>query len=255
MVVYDQPAPQACSDHRIRCDCPIGVRRGSTIRGAPALQAESLALDPKQLGALRLLGLTYQLIGKLEAAEEKFQAACRLAPKDAESWFYLGRVLYLQNFFDKSINALDTAVKYSPNDSRIRECLALALEANGDGDRAQIEYQQAIRFADEKQNARATPYLSYGSFLLKRNRMEESERLLGHAVRALPTSWQAHFELGKLYHQTDRFEAALKELKLALKCERSEEESRRTHGLLAAVYSRLGREDDARRSADLAIEP
>jgi tetratricopeptide (TPR) repeat protein len=214
----------------------------------------SLTLDPKQLSAIRLLGLTYQLTNKLEEAELRFQEACRLAPKDAESWYYLGRVYYLQNFFDKGLSALETAVRYSPNDPRIRECLALTLEANGDTARAQREYDNAIRFVREKAGASATPYLSYGAFLLKLNRMDESERMLTRAAEALPGNWQAHFELGKLYHQTDRFEQALEQLQAALRCEPTADETRRTQGLLAAVYSRLNREEEARLAA-AAAEP
>src|SRR4051794_17513661 len=63
----------------------------------------SLTLDPKQLKAVRLLGLSYQLVGKLDQAESEFKEACRLAPKDAEAWFYLGRLYYIQNFFDKAL--------------------------------------------------------------------------------------------------------------------------------------------------------
>lgn len=53
---------------------------------------KSIALDPKQVGAVRLLGLTYVLTGQLNDAESQFKDACRLAPKEAEGWFYLGRV-------------------------------------------------------------------------------------------------------------------------------------------------------------------
>jgi Tfp pilus assembly protein PilF len=213
---------------------------------------KSLALDPKQLSAIRLLGLTYQLTGKLGEAEGVFQEACRLSPKDGESWFYLGRVYYLRNFFDKALKALETAARYSPNDARIHECRALAFEATGDSAGAQREYEQAIRFMRVKEGVAATPYLNYGAFLLKLDRLEESERLLARAVEAMPRSRQAHFELGKLYFQADRFDAALKELHAALGCERTEEESRRTQGLLATVYGRLGREKEARIAAAAA---
>src|SRR5262245_35337114 len=50
---------------------------------------QSVALDPKQVVAVRLLGLSYVLAGQLNEAEAQFKDACRLAPKDAEAWFYL----------------------------------------------------------------------------------------------------------------------------------------------------------------------
>jgi import receptor subunit TOM70 len=211
--------------------------------------ARSLAIDPKQLAAMRLLGLSYQLTGELEKAESTFLDATRLAPKDGESWFYLGRVYYIRNFFDRALPALQTAAKYLPNDSRVRECLALTLEARGDADGAQREYELAMRRLQGKQGVALTPYLNYGAFLLKMNRTAESERLLTSAAKSMPQSWRAHFELGKLFFQTDRFEGALSELKAALRCERTLEEGGRTHALLSQVYSRLGRDQEARAAA------
>src|SRR5262249_12502948 len=93
---------------------------------------QSLALDTKQLRAMRLLGLSYQLAGQFDNAESAFQSACWLAPKDAEGWFYLGRLYYVRNFFDKALSALQNAAKIAPADARILECLALTLEATGD---------------------------------------------------------------------------------------------------------------------------
>src|SRR4030095_3623081 len=106
---------------------------------------QSITLDPKQLGAVRLLGLSYVLTGQSKEAESQFKDACRLAPNDAEAWFYLGRLYHVRNFFDKALDALQTAMKLSPNDARIREILALNYEATGDAAAAEREYHQAMR--------------------------------------------------------------------------------------------------------------
>jgi Tfp pilus assembly protein PilF len=209
---------------------------------------QSLVLDGKQIGAVRLLGLSYQLAGQLDQAESKFKDATRLAPKDAEAWFYLGRLHYVRNFFDPALAALQTAVKHAPNDARIRECFALTLEASGDPAAAEREYQQAMR-GDRKPETLA---LNYGALLLKLGRMAESEKLLAQAAERMPVFWQARFELAKLYDQTERFEAALKELKAALECAPKPEEAARTHGLMAVTYSRLGRHEEARLAAAAA---
>src|SRR5258705_8266454 len=71
--------------------------------------SKSLALESKQLGAVRLLGLSYQLAGQLDRAESSFKDATVLAPEDAEAWFYLGRIYYIRNFFDRALFALQTA--------------------------------------------------------------------------------------------------------------------------------------------------
>ena len=209
---------------------------------------QSIALDPKQVGAVRLLGLSYVLTGQLNEAESQFKDACRLAPNDAEGWFYLGRLYHVQNFFDKALDALQTAMRFSPNDARIREILALNYEATGDSSAAEREYQHAMRLGQQPK----TLQLNYGAFLLKLNRPSESQALLVRAASEMPAFWQARFELAKLYYQTERFEAALKELKAALASSPKPDEASRTHGLMAVVYSRLGLQDEARLAAAAA---
>ena len=209
---------------------------------------QSIALDPKQVGAVRLLGLSYVLTGQLNEAESQFKDACRLAPNDAEAWFYLGRLYHVRNFFDKALDALQTAMKFSPNDARIREILALNYEATGDSTASEREYRQAMRLGQQPK----TLPLNYGALLLKLNRPSESEPLLVRAAGEMPGFWQARFELAKLYYQTERFEAALKELEAALASSPKRDEASRTHGLMAVVYSRLGRQEEARLAAAAA---
>jgi len=209
---------------------------------------QSLRVHPIQLRAVRLLGLSYQLAGRLHEAEATFQKATELAPNDGESWYFLGRVCYVRNFFDKAQQALQKAVKYSPKDARIRETLALTLEALGDPSAAEKEYQQARRGGTTP----ATLDLNHGALLLKMNRLAESEPLLVKAASEMPRFWQAHFELARLYYQTDRMEAALRELGVAAGCAGGTIENSRTHALKALVYSRLGRHEEARRAAAAA---
>ena len=227
-----------------------GSRAFAGQRFDSAIEAlkQSIAIDPKQVGAVRLLGLSYVLTGQLNEAESEFKDACRLAPNDAEGWFYLGRLYHVRNFFDKALDALQTAMKFGPNDARIREILALNYEATGDSIAAEREYQRAMRLGQQPK----TLPLNYGALLLKLNRPSESEPLLVRAASEMPAFWQARFELAKLYYQTERFEAALKELKAALASAPKPDEASRTHGLMAVVYSRLGRSEEARLAAAAA---
>lgn len=244
-MTYAQPARTAIQHYQEGSRAFVEQRFDAAI----AALKQSLALDAKQLGAVRLLGLSYQLAGKLEEAELQFEAACRLAPNDAESWFYLGRLRYVRNDFDKALTALQTAAKHGPGDPRIRECLALTLEATGDWPSAEREYRLAMRATAKLP---ATLPLNYGALLLKLNRLAESEPLLKRAAAEMPSSWQARFELAKLYCQTDRFEAGLAELKAALESSPNAEEKARTYGLMAVTYSRLGRPEEARQAAQAA---
>ncbi len=204
----------------------------------------SLQLDPQQARAEKLLGLSCQLINRNYDAESAFLRACSLAPRDPEAWFFLGRLYYLQNFFDKARQALETALSYDSRDFRIHETLALALEAEGNLEGALEEYRQAVRWNTGTQASSASPHLNFGILLYKLDQLRESEEQLRRARELGPKDWQACFELGKLYLRQEKLEAAARELEAALKLGTAD--AGRVYYLLAQVYARMGREDDAR---------
>ncbi len=215
--------------------------------------ARSLQLDPQQPRATRLLGICYQLTDRLDEAEKAFLHASRLDAKDAKTWFFLGRVYYVQNFFAKALPVLETALRLDSRDARIHELLALTLEAQGETDRALREYGEAVRWNGMRQNRTYTPHLNYGVFLHKLNRLDESEKQLLISRDLNQEDWQTHFELGKLYHDQTKLEAAAKELVTALKTGTVGKEDRvRVYRLLGRVYYQMGREQDARNAMTLA---
>ncbi|HOL72674.1 MAG TPA: tetratricopeptide repeat protein [Bryobacteraceae bacterium] len=200
----------------------------------------SLKLD-KQVRPAKLLGLCRQLLGDLEGAVEAFRLATRLAPKDAEAWFFLGRVYWIQNFFDSARDALLTSVRLDSNDFRSRECLALTFEALGDFDRALAEYRAAVKLNDRRPQPSNTPPLNYGAFLLKTGDLAESEAQLKRARSLKPDDWQARFELGKLYSRTGKLTEARDELLAAAAAGTAQQEDRaRILRLLATIHARLG---------------
>lgn len=224
-------------------------------RYAPAADelTRSLQLNPQQPRATKLLGICYQLTDRLDEAQKAFLQASRLDAKDAEAWFYLGRVYYVQNFFDKALPVLETALRLDSRDVRIHELLALTLEAQGETDRALKEYGEAVRWNGLRQSRTHTPHLNYGVFLHKLNRLEESEKQLLTSRDLDPKDWQTRFELGKLYHDQTKLEAAIEELAAALETGTAGQEDRaRVYRLLGRVYYQMGREQDARNAMALA---
>jgi Tfp pilus assembly protein PilF len=214
------------------------------FRAAAEELERSLTLDSKQVRPAKLLGLCRQLLGDLDGAREAFRLAIEAGPRDAEAWFFLGRVYWVQNFFEQARDALLTSVRLDPGDPRSRECLALAFEALGDFDRALAEYQAAVKLNDSRPQPLNTPPLNYGAFLLKIGNLSGSEAQLKQALSLQPDDWQARFEMGKLYIRSGKFTEARDELLGAIAAGTARGGDRaRVYRLLATVYARLG--DDA----------
>lgn len=215
-----------------------------------------MKLDPGQLRPTRLLGLCRQLLGDLDGARDAFRQATRLDPRDAEAWFFLGRVYWIQNFFDQARQALETAIRLDPRDFRSHECLALTFEALADFDRALAEYRESVKLNDARPQPSHTPPLNFGALLFKAGRLEESEVQLKRARELNPRDWQARFELGKLYGRLGKFDAAVEELRSALAGGTAGIDDRaRVYRVLARVYSQMGRPEDAARAAADAESP
>lgn len=214
---------------------------------------QSLRLNPQQPGAAKQLGLCYQLLGELKQAENSFIEAAKLDGNDPETWFFLGRVYYLEHSFDNALNVLKTAVRLDFQDPQIHELLALNLETVGDTEGALKEFTEAVRWNSKIPKPLSTPHLSYGVFLHKLNRTEESETQLRIATRLNPKDWMAHFELGKLLYDLNKFGAAVQELTVASQtATRGDEDVARVYRLLGRIYYRMGRDDDALRALAMA---
>jgi Tfp pilus assembly protein PilF len=206
----------------------------------------SLQRDPRQPRAAKLLGLCYHLLKDNDKAEKAFLLAAELDPKDPDSHFFLGRLHYLKNFFEKARKELELALELNPRDPRAHSYLALTLEAMGDNDKALAEHQAAVKWNEKLPKPDFRPHESYGAFLLKLDRLPESEQQLRRAKEIDPSVWETLFELGKLYHRKGDLDASRRELEAALKAgSAGPEDASRIRHLLARVYYGLGRREDA----------
>jgi Flp pilus assembly protein TadD len=202
---------------------------------AAGLLQQSLAVNPNQPAALKLLGLCHQLAGKDQEAEFAFIQATEVSPKDPDAWFFLGRQHYRTNFFEKALAALRTASGLAPQDHRIHTYLGLTLEAAGDVDGAVAAYKEAIRWNDGSPSFR--PHYCYGALLAKLNRLEESEKQLRRAKSLDSSVWEVYFELAKLCHKQGKPAEAAAELNAALKADLvPSSEAGRFRNLLARVH-------------------
>jgi tetratricopeptide (TPR) repeat protein len=191
---------------------------------------------------LKLLGLSYQMSGKLEEAASVLERATKAFPSDAEAFFFLGRVYYILDFHDKAEAALSTALTLNPKDPRPHDLMGLTLEALVQPEAAEKEYRAAIARSE-----RAEPVRHYGALLLKRGRFKEAEIQLRQALRRDPKDWEAYFELAKLYLQIDRPTEALDEIRAALAA--NPKELTRVYYLKARIHYALGQEEAAREAA------
>jgi len=180
----------------------------------------------------------YLLAARVSAAREQwdeaqnfFEKAERLDPRDPDTRYFSGRAFYDANHFEQAIAAFEQALRVDAKQSRVYENLALAQDALGRFDAAERSFRKAVDLA----GAAWRPYLSYGAFLFRQARPAESLRVLRQALSLAPEAGDVRFELARaLYHENSLQEAAqvLAPARLSHEC--------RVHNLLARIYSAGG---------------
>jgi predicted Zn-dependent protease len=198
------------------------VRAGRPREAAPILQRE-LARDPANRVAKRWLAAAFQEGGAFDAAFPLLQGLTRDDPKDAESWYRLGLLMYRAGYYASAASHLETA-------------LQLGLSAKH-GDRSRAEITRAVALAQAGRS--------------------EAEPLL-RELAARPdgaSNLDLRLSLVRIDYEAGRYDAALEQSQKAVALSDS---NSAVHFWRARIFLALGKAsqalNEAERSRDLAPE-
>jgi Flp pilus assembly protein TadD len=241
---------------------------------APAYAELSLVKRPLQNTASwnNLIGYAEFKLRKDEDARNHLQIALRKDPENEDYLLDIGEFLAAHHAFQELETFFDVGAKRMPNSRRVRFGLAISyiLEDRRDDATRLLEslrfqypdWEPAYRALGEcYEDAGNWPVLLQLGQTLETKNPETplgwyfegaaEERLSGqngsasraaidalkHAVALDASSSRYHFELGKVYANTNDLQAAIRQLKQAI---RLDPDHQRAHYVLARVYQRLG---------------
>jgi len=170
----------------------------------------------------------------LDPAIEVFSEGLKRFPNSSRLTVGLGLALYSRGSYDDATKALVRATDLSPSDPRAYYFLSKAYDNSPR--QADEVLRRFERFAESSpRDAKAQFY--YGMSLWKGKRKEDAdsvldrvESLLKHAVLLDPSFTEAHFQLGNLYSQQQKYAGAVAEYEWAIRLDPS----------LPAAHYRLG---------------
>lgn len=206
----------------------------------------ALRLDPHYAKAYTTLGMIYTATNDWPDAKASYEQALRLNPRDVDTWFMLGRANFFRDDFARAREAYETALRLDPQQVRIYENLGLTLDLLNDPAAAEKSFQEGARVNQLRKYPDPRLYISYGTFLSKANRADESLMQFRQAVRVAPQDPDALFELANQLARMKRWEEAAQEGELAA---HADSRDPRVHFLLARVYTALGKPDLAAQHA------
>ena len=181
-------------------------------RAIPALEAAN-EYGPTSPAPLVNLAIAYFDAGRYELAVDLAQRALLLEPENSGAQQMLGKSYFMLGDMGKSISALETAARLSPDDVDVLYTLGIAYLRNRQTDQAKLLYESMIR----KFGERPQLHVVIGRAYRQSGLLAEAAVEFKQAIALDPRFPRAHYYLGITYlldEGQSRIADALEEFKL-----------------------------------------
>jgi tetratricopeptide (TPR) repeat protein len=195
---------------------------------------KALATDPRNIDALYYLALVAR-----ELSQQQYQKLVALAPDSDRVHQLLGEAALAAENPSQAEIEFQKALKANPHAAEVLTELA-------ELKRSQSKFDEAIAYYNQAEETGTVNYeIAYGlgACYTYRQDYAQAVRWLRKAVDIAPESSAGRFALGNALFQGGQLEAAIPELRFALQ---REPRLKQAYFLLGRIYSKLGRQDDAR---------
>lgn len=187
---------------------------GQFLNVAIALK-KSDQIHPLSSADRLMLALAYIAMSRGEWARTELERLAREDPNGAIYRYWIARVDYDERRYSDAIAALKQAIDIDPNFTKAYDNLGLALEATGDFDGAEKNYDTAVKLNRKSSKPSPWPPLNCGNLLSRLGRYDSAAARLEEALHYDPDSAQAHFRLGFVYDKQGKDTDAIVELRKA----------------------------------------
>jgi tetratricopeptide (TPR) repeat protein len=200
---------------------------------------------PDYVQALKVKAKALYLLHRDPEAQDALTRAAARAPADAEIPYDLGRIYYQQGRHSDAAESFRRAIALDPGSYKAWDNLGLVLEALGDSAQAQQHYLQAIALVHKDHPRYDVVYANFADLLIKLGNYQRAFDLAAEAAERNPNEPRNLFLAGKALVRLDRIDLSVRwfEQAIALNADYPE-----PYYLLAQVYRKLGRVEDADRA-------
>jgi tetratricopeptide (TPR) repeat protein len=221
--------------------------------GAGKALSLALQLRPGNLESLLLQARVFEAQHRDDDTQRVLLHACEIDPRNAEPPFRLGVLFDRQRRAAEAVKSFQKAVRIDPANASAWDYLALNLENTGEQRQAESAYVAGIKVNHTPRLDRFLDY-NYGRFLMKRNRLQESEVWLNRAADLSPDTRAVFYERAKLYLLLSRYSEARADAERALEMPDPGQylQSVQIYALLSSIYRHLGDTGQAQKFAMLA---
>lgn len=183
------------------------------------------------------LAMAYIRIGHKDWARETLKSLAEHDQKNAIYPYWLGRLDYDANHYDKAILQFQKAIQLAPDMAQAYDNLGLCYYRQNRNHLAVMNFQKAIDLNLKSGHLDAWPYLNLAITERALDQRSEAEAHLREALHLSPKLAPAHFQLGNLLENAGRTKEAILEFQEAARLDPAYAEP---HYALARIYRKLG---------------
>lgn len=169
-------------------------------------------LDPLESDNYYNLGVSYQMLQRLQESARNYQTAIRLNPADFGSTMNLGLVYLALGEVDKAVEFTRKATEMQPASAEAQANYAAALDSKGDYPKAEAAYRKSLDLAPGKSGT----LINYANNLLAQGKWQEAVEVLTATLKQEDTPY-LHKRLGDALALGTKYDQAIAQYKIALK--------------------------------------
>ena len=198
--------------------------------------------NPESPTAHKLLGMDQYMLGypPREALKEVLRAT-ELAPRDADAFYYLGRLYFSADNAPGALGAFQKAVELDPLSVKAHTQMGQTYEVLGRMADAEKAYLQAIELDRKQVKKSGWPYYSIGLLCWNNGRKEESVAYFREAIARNPGLSEAKIKLAVALSNQKPEEAR----RLLEEVVRADAGNAEGHYRLALLLSKSGKQQEA----------
>ena len=204
-------------------------------------------LEPNNSEIHNNLGISFHKIGRLDDAEKSFKQAIKFKPNLIEAYNNLGVTLQELGKLEEAEKNYKHAILLQPDNAKSYKNLGFTLRKLGRLEEAVKSYQQAIKFNPDL----FTAHDELGLIFQEIGKLDEAEKSFIQAIRLNPIYAKAHNNLGITLQEFGRLEAAEESIKKAIKLK---PDSSEPYNNLGVIYQEIGKLDEAEKNYKHSID-
>ena len=204
------------------------------------------ALRHPKADEFKTIASDYVLLGDYTDADKWFTEVISETPKDAETWYLLGRTKYNEGRYEEGIASFEHALELRPKDVKSENNLGLCRRELTQLKEAKAAFETAIEWQGQTP-ADAQPFLNLGTLEADAGDWEKAIGHLAQAAALSPGNPKIHEQLGAAYQEHGDMPKAEAELVRAITLAPN---SSGAHFKLAGLYRKEGKRDLAKQEFD-----